>query len=274
MNTTYNAPAHVLPDGETGVGGSGISWGAIIGGAFVAAATSLILIALGSGFGLSMMSPWTPSNETLASITIKTAIWMIIMQWVASALGGYVAGRLRRRWHNVQADEVFFRDTAQGFTTWAVATVLTAAILTGAAASMVAGTTQAVATVHAGAANSSQADPLSYYVDGLFRTERNSVVSDEALRGETTRLLTHDMKKGTVGDKDKEYLSRIVANRTGLSQAEATKRVDETIVEIKADADAVRKAGAAFSLFTAISLLLGAFIASVAAVIGGRHRDQ
>jgi hypothetical protein len=65
-----------------------------------------------------------------------------------------------------------------------------------------------------------------------------------------------------------------VAARTGLSQADAEKRVDEVITKAKADADAARKAGAYLSIFTAVSMLIGAFIAAAAVALGGRHRDE
>ena len=60
----------------------------------------------------------------------------------------------------------------------------------------------------------------------------------------------------------------------GPSQADAQKRVDEVIAKAKADADAARKAGAYLSIFTAVSMLIGAFIAAAAAALGGRHRDE
>ena len=74
------------------------SWSAIIAGAFVAAAVSLILLALGSGLGFALISPWDGQGVTLTTFAVSTAIWFIIMQWVSSALGGYIAGRLRTRW--------------------------------------------------------------------------------------------------------------------------------------------------------------------------------
>ena len=102
---------------------SGVSWPAIIGGAFAAAALSLILLALGSGFGLASVSPWSNSGASLTSFTAMTAVWLIVVQWLASGLGGYLTGRLRTKWAGLHTHEVFFRDTANGFLSWAVASV-------------------------------------------------------------------------------------------------------------------------------------------------------
>ena len=99
---------------------SGIAWPAILGGAFAAAALALILLALGSGFGLASVSPWPNSGAAATTFTIMAAIWLIIVQWVSAALGGYLTGRLRTKWVGVHTHEVFFRDTANGFLAWAV----------------------------------------------------------------------------------------------------------------------------------------------------------
>src|SRR5271170_1333459 len=94
---------------------SGIAWPAILGGAFAAAALALILVALGSGFGLASVSPWPNSAASATTFTIIAAIWLIIVQWVSAALGGYLTGRLRTKWVGVHTHEIFFRDTANGF---------------------------------------------------------------------------------------------------------------------------------------------------------------
>ena len=80
------------------VGGSGatIGWGAAICGAFVIAALSVILLALGAGFGLSSVSPWPGSGASLTTFTVVSAVWLIVVQWLSSAIGGYIAGRLGR----------------------------------------------------------------------------------------------------------------------------------------------------------------------------------
>src|SRR5579862_7943488 len=102
---------------------AGTSWSSIVAGAFVAAAVSLILLAVGSAFGFASISPWDGQGIAVSTFAITTAIWFIVMQWVASAFGGYIAGRLRPRWAGMHHHEVYFRDTAHGLVTWAVSTM-------------------------------------------------------------------------------------------------------------------------------------------------------
>src|ERR1700748_2341930 len=109
---------------------SAVSWAAIIGGALAAVAITLLLVALGSGIGLSSVSPWSSSNPSATTLTLLAAVWLIIVQWLSSGLGGYLAGRLRTKWAGINRDEVFFRDTAHGFLAWALASVLVVVLAT------------------------------------------------------------------------------------------------------------------------------------------------
>ena len=266
---------------------SALSWPAIIGGAFAAAALSLILLALGSGFGLASVSPWPNSGASVTTFTVMAAIWLIIVQWVSSGLGGYLTGRLRTKWVGVHTHEVFFRDTAHGFLAWAVAAVIGAAVLASGVSSLLSGGVHAGATVASGAAEGAsrgavQENPFAYYVDSLFRSDHpNANATDQDVRAEATRILAAGIRNGDVPAADKTYLAQLVAARTGLSQADAEKRVDDVIAKAKAAdtkarqiADATRKAGAYLSIFIGVSMLIGAFIAAAAAALGGRHRDE
>ncbi len=258
---------------------SGISWPAIFGGAFATAASSLILLALGSGFGLASVSPWSNSGASATTFTVLMAIWLIIVQWLSSGLGGYLTGRLRTKWVGVHTHEVFFRDTAHGFLAWAVAAVVGAAVLASVASSLVSGSAHGSPTVASGAAEGAsqgavQANPSAYYVDSLFRsTHPNANAADQDVRAEATRILMTGIRND-IPAGDKTYLAQLVAAHTGLSQADAEKRVDAVIAKEKADADLARKAGAYLSVFTALSMLIGAFIAATAGALGGHHRDE
>ena len=57
---------------------SGVSWPAVIGGAFTAAAVSLILLTLGAGFGLASLSPWSGSGATVTTFSIVGGLWLIV----------------------------------------------------------------------------------------------------------------------------------------------------------------------------------------------------
>lgn len=106
-----------------------MSWGPILGGAFAAVGVTLILLLLGSGVGLTMVSPWSGESSSAATVGVTAAIWLVVAQWLSSALGGYLTGRLRTKWAAVHTDEVFFRDTAHGLISWAVATVFVVGFL-------------------------------------------------------------------------------------------------------------------------------------------------
>ena len=160
---------------------SGVAWAAVLGGAVAAISLTLILVALGSGLGLSSVSPWPNSGASVTTFTIMTAIWLIITQWLASGVGGYLTGRLRTKWVGLHTHEVFFRDTANGLLAWAAATVIGAAVLASAASSVLSGTAHMAAGVAAGAAagagqattqaagqsGGQMGDPTAYFVDGL-----------------------------------------------------------------------------------------------------------
>ena len=257
---------------------SGVSWAAVIGGGVVTAALSLILLALGTGLGLSSVSPW--SNVGVSASTIGTAaiLWLIFMQIISSSMGGYLAGRLRTKWANIHTDEVYFRDTAHGFLAWAVALVITAAFLAAAAASMV-GATASSAAGGTGRATGVQAegrefDPNEYFIDTLFRSESAKPDSNStSVRGEAGRIFANALRQRDIS-ADKSYLAQLVAATTGLSQADAEKRVSDVFARAQQNADTARKAVAHSLLWAFLALLIGAFCASFAATIGGRQRDH
>ncbi len=270
---------------------SAVSWPAIFGGAFVAAASSLVLVALGSGFGLASVSPWRDVGASATTVAWMTAAWLIVTQWLSSGLGGYVAGRLRTKWANTHTHEVFFRDTAHGFITWAVGTILVAGFLASAVTSAISGGAHAAATVASGAIQSvatqgpgtSQAGSTlaTYDMDLLFRSSQsgNGTTTTDA-RAEAARILANGVASGDVPTTDRAYLAELVATRSGISPEDAQRRVDTAIARAKAAdirarqaAEAARKAASEASIFTALSMLVGAFIACIAAALGGQRRD-
>lgn len=246
--------------------GAGIHWGAILGGAAAAAAISLVLIPLGTALGFSSFSVFTANTNSVIVFTAGWAIWLVVMQWASSFLGGYIAGRLRVRWADLHSDEVFFRDTAHGFLAWAVATLFTFAVI-------------ALTTMGAGNAARSDSGPdVDYYASSLYR---GATASTADITPETVSILAEDSATGDFPADDRAYLAHQVAARTGVSESEAETRVNATIARIDADrqkveqaAETARKTVVGFSITLFISLLVGAFIASVSAAIGGRLRDQ
>jgi hypothetical protein len=254
---------------------SGVSWGAVIGGAFVAAAFSLILLALGAGLGLSAVSPWSNAGASASAVGTAAIIWLILIEVVASALGGYLTGRLRTKWALIHTDEVYFRDTANGFLAWAVALVISVTFLTSAAASMVGGVAQLRSPADGAVTAASAADPNAYFVDILFRSDR--VVpenKDVAAQAEAGRIFANALRQDRVPAADQSYLARLIAGRTGISQPEAEKRISDVMTDARQAADTARKVTAHSLLWFFLALLMGAFSASYGATIGGRQRDH
>lgn len=336
---------------------SAVSWAAILAGAAAAAALSLLLLLLGVGLGLSAVSPWAGDGAGAAALGVSGIVWLAFTQLAASGLGGYLAGRLRVRWRDTDVDEVHFRDTAHGLLTWAVATLVTAAVLTssvGAVLGLGARTAASVAGgVAAGAAGSAvsmrdgqgspgmpdvagtasgapgrsgAAQSLDYFVDVMMRRAgAATAVPDELPAGassapgtpsaptgaiapnpatlrsipdpataqasvvanaELGRLLARAMRDGGVlSAEDSRQAGLLVAQRTGLPQAEAERRVTATLARAHAEAqsaetqareaaDTARKAALHGALWMVVALLLGAFTASLLATFGGRQRDR
>lgn len=168
---------------NSAVAKSGVSWGAIFAGATAAASLSLILLILGTGLGLSSVSPWSQDGISATTFGISTIVWITFMSLAASAIGGYIAGRLRTKWVGVHTDEVFFRDTAHGFLAWGVATLVTAMFLTSVIGAIIGGGVKAGASVVGGVASTAgmatqaaasgmdkdNKEQLNYFVDSLFR---------------------------------------------------------------------------------------------------------
>jgi hypothetical protein len=292
---------------------SGVSWAAIFAGAAGAAALSLILLILGVGLGLSSVSPFAGAGASATTFGVSTIAWLTFTQLAASGVGGYLAGRLRTRWVGTHTDEVYFRDTAHGFLAWALATLVTAAVLTSAIGSILGAGANVAGTVAGGAATAAAAAAPAaagemkkdapapgngYFVDSLFRKDASAPASgtatapassgnptDSAPSGaEAGRIFASGLEAGALPPEDVKYLGQQVAQRTGLSQADAEKRVTDAFARMKAKADQAkedakeaadkaRKASAYSALWLFVSLLVGAFVASFSATFGGRQRD-
>lgn len=311
-------------------GDSGVSWGAVFAGAVATAALWLLLLMLGTGLGLSSVSPWSGRGASGETFGIATVVWLAITQLLAAGMGGYLAGRLRTRWTSLHTDEVYFRDTAHGFLAWCIASLAIAGLL-GSAAAAIVGTavdagSQAVgqsASVAVGAAGSAAAaasddasdanDQLRYFVDRLFRADANRDSAADAAgtaTGDTGATDAGDSSPPPAGQSagrrtaevarifisrlggdetlppdELRYVGGLVARTTGLDQQEAEQRTAEVYTDLRGSiqkaedaakeaADAARKAAARASLWIFVTLLIGAFIASLMATYGGYRRDR
>jgi hypothetical protein len=252
---------------------AGVSWAAVAAGAVVSCALTLVLIAFGTGLGLSVVSPWAGSGVSATTFKIGTGLYLVVIAMLSSSIGGYIAGRLRSRWVGVHTDEVYFRDTAHGFVAWAFASVLGAILLASPASHLLGGAASGAMQATASAARQG---PMEGYVDTLLRSDAAAPNAGNPgdSRAEMVRLFSNSFRNG--GDlkpADRDYVAKVVAARTGLSQADADKRVNDVVTQIKADTDAARKATAQLAFWLTASLLIGAFCASLAATEGGGLRD-
>jgi hypothetical protein len=275
------------------------SWSAAIAGTFAAMAVTFIVVALGSGIGLSFASPYG-SGPSATSLTVAAAVWLVMAQALGFATGGYLAGRLRSPAYDGVIGETTFRDAAQGFIVWALGAVAMAAVLLALGYFAASATARVAAGAATAAARSDQASTSAatdYFVDLLFRpgpapaTANAPRPSDTVgvaaagaqpalsaeTRAEATRVLVRSVAQGRLDDNDRAYLAQVISARTGLPPDEAQRRVTE--VEGKAReaakeaADKTAKAGAYFSFWTFMSLLFGGAAATLAGMLGGQLRD-
>ncbi|MFM0557837.1 hypothetical protein P0D69_43925 [Paraburkholderia sediminicola] len=309
MNTTRDpadyAPATKDPALIDRQHEAAVSWGAVFAGGVSAAAFALILLTLGTGLGLTSISPWSSGPSNAKAFGFAAVVWVCITSILTSGLGGYLAGRLRSRWLAIGLDEIHFRDTAHGFLSWAVATLLMAAILTSAASGIARAGAQTTATTAAaggsvtmGTMQRGNAEaatntwPLGYFVDSLFRMPAGSSLTaqatagiNETVRVETARIFLNSLATGNqLSPEDTAYLSQLVARRTGLTPDAAQARVMTTYTRLlqkitaldaaaRDSAEKARKVAIGASLWLFVSLLLGAFSASLMATHGGRVRQ-
>jgi hypothetical protein len=260
-----------------------LSWGAVIAGAVASAALTLLLLAFGVGIGFSVVSPWSDQGVSATTFHIGAGLYLVAVAMLASTVGGYLAGRLRVKWVGVHEDEVYFRDTAHGLVTWALATAFSATVLASATTHILAGATAGSAA----AAAVAQSKPTDATVDAMLRVDPAPAAATPAApaapaagnmaatRDELSRLVAPSLvKSGDLSAADRSYAAKIVSARTGLSQADAERRVSETVMKAKQAADDARKATATLMLWLAASMLAGALAAMLGAVEGGFLRDS
>ncbi len=279
---------------------SGLSWSAVIAGALTAVAVTIIVVALGSGIGLSLASPYSysPSGSTL---TIMGAVWLVFAQAIGFAVGGYIAGRLRRDPAVLHTAEVKFRDGANGLTVWAIGVAVSTLVIAGAAGKIGSAVENSAGAAASLTASAGQWPTMDYFVDSLLRatpqpgangaaappngssagqnnTAANSAVDASAQREQVYRILLTALGPNGLSTDDRTYLAQIVSAQTGLSQNDAQQRVDAIVNTAKQDAtqaaDTARKAAAYLSFWTFMSLLFGAVCATMGGMLGGDLRDE
>ena len=285
-----------------------IDWPAIFGGAVVATALGGLFAAFGAGLGLSTLSA-EPSEGSVYLSIVLTAIWMVVTVVATYALGGYIAGRMRRRVDEATADEVTVRDGINGLIVWGVAMIVGAMLV----ANFVANTVSAAGSVAgsvaqtagsvvgemaqgalgtAGAASSDS--QMTFAADTLLRPVSSSTVGSTPAEDarQAVGIIANIARTGEISDADQTYLVNLVEARSGLTPAEAGDRVAGAVEAAKAArADAMRVAeetkqaaidaaetarisAVLTGFLVAAGSLIAAAAAYVGAVVGGRHRDE
>jgi hypothetical protein len=245
-----------------------IHWGPVIAGAIAAAALSFVLLTFGTALGLALASPSPTWRDASVWLWLTTGLFLILTSLASFALGGYVAGRLRSKWGAATPDEVDFRDGAHGLLVWALAVLITALIT-----AMTAGAVLSRAAPAAASPTTTSAEPLlSYEIDRLFRSDRRPEGDMSLARAEAGRILLTTGRDLTADDR--AYLIRLTAARTGLSPADAERRVGEVLDRSRQAIRKARQSSVMLGFLSAAALLLGAAAAWFAASLGGRHRDS
>ncbi|MDB5506231.1 MAG: hypothetical protein JWR75_869 [Devosia sp.] len=276
----------VVTTGENTQSGSYVEWAAIFAGIVVAAAISLLLLTFGSAIGLSFTNFSAGPDVNPVFIAIAAATWLLLVQVSSYMAGGYIAGRLRRRFHDATEHESDIRDGLHGLIVWAGGTLLSAMIIAsgvGAAANAVG--SAAATAVEAGANAADSIDPNAYLVDTLYRpapgTGGTTVFNDTTAQRDEAGRIFGAVSDGSISDADKAYLVQSVAANTGLPEADAQARVDQAVTafddakaKAAAAAETARKTAVLAAFLTAAALLVSAAAAWWAAMSGGNHRDK
>ena len=253
---------------ETGAAEHYVDWGAIAAGVFVAIAISSVFLAFGSAVGLSLASFNANESAPVIGLAIAGGLWLLWVQISSFAGGAYVAGRMRRRIGDAKAHEVEMRDGAHGLIVWAVNIVI-GSVLAGWIT--IAGITGAISTA-------SNSGAMDYYADRLLRSDAvagtTAASPDSQYNAQIGRILARNIAARTVDPADRSYLVREISVRTGLAEADAQKRVDDTMAALKAQAETARRYGVLLAFMTAASLLISGVAAWWAATAGGKHRDE
>ncbi|HVU19402.1 MAG TPA: hypothetical protein VHE09_01640 [Rhizomicrobium sp.] len=246
------------------------SWGLAIMGGVVATAVTFFLLTLGSGFGLLLTHP---NLHAVPSFLTGGAIYFMIAQAFGFAVGGHFTGRLIGRLPESKVQEEF-RAEAHGLVAWAVAVLATVAMVAIAAISVNVGS--GTAALYGMSTQKAESAPTAYLVDVLFRPNTNA---PEGARAEAARILDAGLARGEqIAPDDKDRLMTIVANEANMTRDAAAVRIDNLQRDVQAKtkkaADIARKVASYTSLWIAISLLFGALVSMMAAVMAREEDDR
>jgi hypothetical protein len=251
-----------------------LQWGAVIAGAFTAAALATVLHAFAGAIGLAVSSAAPTWRDASVGLMILSGFYLILVALASYGLGGYITGLLRDRFGTaVTTEEVEFRDSIHGLLVWALATLLTVFLLVIASS---AGTRLAAPAATSSSASTATESTIAFDIARLLRGDRRAadLTDTQNLRGEVGRILLKSSSHSGVAADDSTYLVRLVAARTGVAPNDAERRVDTAIANAKENLSRARKSGVILAFMAGAAALIGAVAAWLAAVVGGQHRDD
>jgi hypothetical protein len=249
-----------------------VYWGPVVAGAIVAAALALVLHSFAVAIGLGVSSTAPTWRDASIALFILSGVYLVVVALASYGLGGYVAGTLRSKL-DTDADENEIRDGTHGLLVWALATLLTVALI--AVGAMSVSRLAAPSGGSAGpAASVAGENIIAYDIDRLFRGDRRGTDADVAgRRAEVARILLTSSGHTGVQPEDRSYLTRLVSAYTGLGGPDAEKRVDVAITSARENIKRARASGVLLAFMAGAAALLGAAAAWYGAIAGGRDRQ-
>ncbi|HEX2623108.1 MAG TPA: hypothetical protein VHL11_23270 [Phototrophicaceae bacterium] len=292
---------NVYPTGVAAGRFQRISWGAIFAGIVVALVTMLAFNMLGLSIGAATINPATEANPVEPAVATGSIIWLIASNLISLFLGGYVAAYMSRTADHTDG-------ILHGIVTWGVVTLITFALLTTSIGNVVNGVvsaaSQAIGTAGGIVAENSPVvakalDTQNSVLTGIGTDVRmlmqanasapslstGSTGSNQTATTDTTptldeieinRAVATLFNQATITDADRQEVATLIAERTGITPAEATDRLarwEQLYIQVKTEAeDAVRSASQ--KVADAVTLLAGAMFAAFiagafAAGVGG-----
>jgi hypothetical protein len=268
MTTIESEPTEMRAAPRPPLGGWRLEWSPIVLGAMTASAVASILITFGTAIGLGVSSASPTWRDTSFALWLLSGIFLVLTALASFAGGGYLAGRTRSPYAPAAAEDVERRDGWHGLGSWALA------ILIGAIIAALVGTAASRPTALTTPPSTSEPSVLSYELDHLLRGPRRPPNAElTPIRAEAARILLTSSSHNGVSADDRGYLVQIVSATTGLTGADAERRVDSAIAASKRAIGNVRASTIILAFSIATSLLLGAVAAWAGAESGGRHRD-
>jgi hypothetical protein len=253
-------------------------WGGIFAGALVAAAVSFVLLEFAAAIGLSVSSTAPTWRATSIPLWVLSGVYLVFVSLASFGAGGYVCGRLQGLAYRANQDAaadidgIEFFDGLNGLVTWGLAILIGAALALGALDAVAPSANPSGAF---GTSSSKAELLLADELDKLFRSDRRPADGDlEYRRAEASRILMTATSNSGVSSDDRDYLSSIVASRSGLDPAASDQRVSDAIAQSKLAISRARAATAIEAFAAAAALLIGAAVAWFAAIEGGRDREN